>query len=174
MSAPPTQPCACCSVPVPKRGHRRPGGDWFCPAPPCRSEARRRRYRRARLTRGLALRTADVCERCGRSYYPMPGGDSPDRLCSRRECHRERIRRADRRDRAARGIPQRRTGGPAYPPELAARVREAYTSGLSVRGVAAELGMRPTAVRDVMLACGIPRRSQSEAQRLAAARRAAA
>lgn len=170
----PTQPCARCGTPVPKRGRRTPGEDWFCPAAYCRSEARRLRYLRARSARGLSVRTAAECEGCGGSYYPNPGRASPERLCSRPECDRERSRRAGRRAREARGTPPRPAAGAPPPPELAARVRGAYASGLSIRGVAVRLAMPPTRVRDVMLAAGIPVRSRSEAQRLAAARRAAA
>ncbi len=119
--------------------------------------------------RGGRERAAGTCERCARTYYPVPGRASLDgALCSRPACVRERAHRAGRRARAARGIPPRRRVGAAYPPELADRVRELYGSGLPVRAVAAEVGKSPTTVRRVMDVCGIPGRTRAQARRLRA------
>ncbi len=88
------QPCACgCGRVLLRVGARRPGGRWYGSDPACQLRRRRdlRAQRRAEVS--AAPRPGETCELCGGPYYPTRGAASPDRLCSRAECRRERGRR---------------------------------------------------------------------------------
>ncbi|WP_256789873.1 hypothetical protein [Frankia sp. AvcI1] len=93
---------------MPAGAGRGPGRDWWCGDAAClrvRDRVRQRamRARRPKAPRVAVVRerpaprTAEVCEGCGGPYWRTPGRNSPDSLCSKPACQRERRRRLKRR-----------------------------------------------------------------------------
>lgn len=100
---PTPRPCAagCGTLTVSTTG-RSVEQDWYCPAPACQAAAAARRAAKYRARRPRKrVRVEDRCERCGGPYWPMPGQHSPDALCGKPACKKERHRRAYLRRAAA-------------------------------------------------------------------------